>query len=345
MTRILVSELKPNPFRDMANYPLNADKIEALKKSINDTGFWDNLLVRKSPDGDGYEMAYGHHRREALRKAKVSEIDIPVRKLDDTHMAQIMAHENMEEWGHSASIEQETIRSIVVAFGKGRINLPSITTHPTGGNYYSASSTAPFSAAPIHQIYREAESNGSSRPALYSIESLSGFLGWKEYKVQGALHALALIEQNVAKPETFVGLSSRQASEVSKQAARVLRDTKDPVAARSVARGLSAGFRKSVGKQAAGDKKAVDVTIHNARRIANDLSGVKVTKPKKLPDFGRFIEGLRKAAVWYFENKKEQWAAAVQFREEMPAEDRKHLIAALRDLAKRATRMAEKMEA
>ncbi|HWE72327.1 MAG TPA: hypothetical protein VG328_04150 [Stellaceae bacterium] len=37
-----------------------------------------------------------------------------------------MAHENMEEWAHDASIEQETIRAVVEGFADGRIELPPV---------------------------------------------------------------------------------------------------------------------------------------------------------------------------------------------------------------------------
>src|ERR1019366_2674698 len=124
-----VSDLQPNPFRNLANYPLNPEKVEALKRSIKSTTFWDNLLVRKSPSGKGYELAYGHHRREALRQLKITEIDVPVRDIDNTRMAKIMASENMEEWGTSAVIEQETVRAIVEAYGAGEIEIPKPGLH------------------------------------------------------------------------------------------------------------------------------------------------------------------------------------------------------------------------
>jgi hypothetical protein len=62
----------------------------------------------------------------ALKKAGVDTVDIPVRDLDDTLMAKIMAHENMDEWAHNALIEQETLRSIVMGYAEGRIKLPSV---------------------------------------------------------------------------------------------------------------------------------------------------------------------------------------------------------------------------
>ena len=104
---LLVKDLKPNPFRRIDRYPINREKVEILKTSINETDFWDNLLARKN--GDGYEIAYGHHRLIALRELGIKEIDIPVRKLDNGLMIKIMANENLNEWSSNPLIIDETV--------------------------------------------------------------------------------------------------------------------------------------------------------------------------------------------------------------------------------------------
>ncbi len=82
-----------------------------LKASIRTTGFWDNLLVRKA--GTAFEVAYGHHRLEALRElVKESlideefELELPVRNLDDATMIRIMASENVEEYRVTSDIHR-----------------------------------------------------------------------------------------------------------------------------------------------------------------------------------------------------------------------------------------------
>jgi len=100
--KIAVKDLLPNPFRHLERYPINKSKVQQLKASIKQTSFWDNIVVRKSPNGaGGYELAYGHHRHLALKELDYREIDVPVRDLDDNTMAKMMAAENMEEWGSS----------------------------------------------------------------------------------------------------------------------------------------------------------------------------------------------------------------------------------------------------
>lgn len=108
--RVQIKDLKPNPFRDMKNYPINPEKIENLTNSINQTGFWDNILARKN--NGKIEIAYGHHRLVVLKKLKKPDdyVNIPIKELDDTNMIRIMANENMNEWDTNTMIIDETIR-------------------------------------------------------------------------------------------------------------------------------------------------------------------------------------------------------------------------------------------
>lgn len=108
--KIKVSKLKPNPFRDIKHYPIDQEKIDSLKASIEDTGFWDNLLCRKS--GDNYEIAYGHHRLEAVRQMGLTDVDIPVKDLDDETMLRIMANENRSEYQSSPVVIHETVKQV-----------------------------------------------------------------------------------------------------------------------------------------------------------------------------------------------------------------------------------------
>lgn len=335
--KIAVADLQPNPFRNLKNYPIDEAKVEALVRSIKDTTFWDNLLARKAPNGsDGFEIAYGHHRLKALKKARVDEIDIPVRKLDNTLMAQIMAHENLEEWSHSASIEQETVRSIIEAYGKGEINLPKPSKTANRMRF-----------APSFVVAEGSPSGENLYP--YTLETLADFLGWKHYKVETAINALALIESSVAKPETFQGLSTRQAKEVAEQATRILRQTNDPSRAKAVASGLASGFRQATGaKKTSSDspRRTKDVTIHSARTRADEMAGTKLAayKAKKLPNFDQFVESFAGATGWYFENKRHQWNAIVQHKEDMPAVAKRKLIAALQRLINEAQKYIDKLE-
>lgn len=105
--KVAVKDLKANPFRRMKRYPINREKVESLKTSINETSFWDNLLARQR--NGSTEIAYGHHRMVALQELGAKEIDIPVRDLDDGQMIRIMANENLNDWKMTPAVYTETV--------------------------------------------------------------------------------------------------------------------------------------------------------------------------------------------------------------------------------------------
>jgi len=109
--KVQIKDLNPNPFRDMDNYPIEEDKIQALVNSINETGFWDNIVARKN--GEGYQIAYGHHRLMALQRIfpETHVIDIPVKDFDDSTMLRIMANENDATWGINVRVDDETVKA------------------------------------------------------------------------------------------------------------------------------------------------------------------------------------------------------------------------------------------
>ena len=119
-----LKDVRANPFRNIDHYPILPDKIEALRASIQTTGFWDNVVAR-AVDG-GAEVAYGHHRLVALREeyGDDHQITLIIRDLDDETMLRMMADENRDEWRHDAVVEQETVKAVVEAYADGRIKLP-----------------------------------------------------------------------------------------------------------------------------------------------------------------------------------------------------------------------------
>lgn len=104
---VKLDELNDNPHRDPNAYVYNETKILSLMESIGDTSFWENLLARQTKDGR-IELAYGHHRKQALIKlvaeglTQYEEIKINVRRdteLTNEMMLKIFAQENKDEWG------------------------------------------------------------------------------------------------------------------------------------------------------------------------------------------------------------------------------------------------------
>jgi nitrogen regulatory protein PII len=215
--RFKIRDIQPNPFRHMENYPIRRDKVEALRKSLRTTGFWDNVVGRVNGDGKP-QIAYGHHRWTALQEeySPDHEVELIIRDLDDAHMLQIMAAENMEEWGTSALVEIETVNAVVEAYGSGKIQLEK-PDRIDGTTRY----------APSFQ-----QGNSGPGPARYYTAGTVGrFLGWTkgtsdepQNKVKNALSALELIEQGILSRDDFANLNTDQMTAVVREARQAKAD-------------------------------------------------------------------------------------------------------------------------
>ncbi|MGD0091751.1 MAG: ParB/RepB/Spo0J family partition protein [Planctomycetota bacterium] len=188
--KISLKELRSNPFQDPTLYPVHRKKVEALKASIRATGFWDNVLVRKSGNGEHYEMAYGHHRLVALKELVREklldpefQVDVAVRKLDDAAMLRIMANENADEYKATPEIVDETVRV-------AREYLQQQTKTPA--NQISASDIAQF---------------------------LGG--NWTEARAGLALQRLGLFDRGTLRREQLKGLPPAASRGVQREVGRV----------------------------------------------------------------------------------------------------------------------------
>lgn len=203
--KVPLKNVKPNPFRRIEQYPINAEKVLLLRESIQETGFWENVLARQNAEGD-IEIAYGHHRLAALRAMypETHEVRLTVKQLSDARMLQIMARENMDEWRTNASVLLETVRATVEAYAAGKVSLGEVPRN-----------RAVWRLAPSFRIGPGDElPSNSCRP--YTTDMLARFLGFlqpkgkPQQKVDDALAALAFMEQGEATATDFADLTVSQ---------------------------------------------------------------------------------------------------------------------------------------
>lgn len=175
--KIQVKDIQPNPFRNMAKYPVNQAKVDKLKNSINQTGFWDNIFVRPLPDTDQYQLAYGHHRLAALKEIGIKEIDIPVKEVDDAVMIQMMINENMSDWAADTVTINESVRAAKVFLDR------ELGKYKNWDEFRSGSNTLPISSEPE---FRNIKSKGIGH------NTLQKFMGsnWKEWMIKEGLRNL-----------------------------------------------------------------------------------------------------------------------------------------------------------
>ena len=178
---IRLGDIHPNPFRNIDRYPIDREKIEALKASINRTSFWNNVVGRATDDGA--ELGYGHHRLVALNElyGPDHEIDLIIMDLDDEAMLHVMADENMQEWGHKGPVIIETVRAV-------RDFLLATAPRQAGGNQHG---------------------NGTA-----SAASIAEFLGWPPGRIERALTVILGEEEGDLTPEDTAGLSLEHAFEL-----------------------------------------------------------------------------------------------------------------------------------
>ena len=221
MALFALKDIKSNPFRHIDRYPIRREKVAALRESLKATGFWGNVVGR-SQNGKA-EIAYGHHRLVALREeyGPNHKIDLLIRPLSDDTMIQIMARENMEEWGTSAAVEHETIRAVVEAAAKGLVHLPSVPAKSSQIRY-----------APSFAVGDGVPARGDHP---YTAQTLAQFIGWlkpdgsPQQKVYDALTSLQFIEEGLLTESDFEGLSTKQAEAVIAEA-RKARDRREATA-------------------------------------------------------------------------------------------------------------------
>jgi len=110
--KVKLKDLKPNPFRNFELYPINQEKVKGLETSIKETGFWANILCRKK-DGD-IQIAYGHHRLEALRNIQPpdTEINVIVQDISNERMIKIKGNENDEIYNCLPAAVDEQVKSV-----------------------------------------------------------------------------------------------------------------------------------------------------------------------------------------------------------------------------------------
>lgn len=144
--KIKLRQLTPNPYRDIGNYPIDKNRVAKLKGSILNTEFWGGLVCRKHLTKKGfYQIAFGHHRIEALKDLEYTEIPMTVLIYTEAQMLQAMAEENREIGQHDIKIMTQTVEQVkkfldeelrkYKTWEKARINKLINTLFGNAGNF------------------------------------------------------------------------------------------------------------------------------------------------------------------------------------------------------------------
>lgn len=222
--KVKIKDIVPNHHRLLYAYPIDQKKVDAIRKSIKQTGFWDNIVGRKIEDGK-VELAYGHHRWYALQQQfkPNHEVNIIIRDLNDATLLKIMAAENQEEWKSNAAIEHETIKAAVAAYARGEIVLPEVKDKTRSDLKRQAPSVLPVKLQAVDV------QGGFLEDRSYTMQQIADFFEWTEAngnvqdRVRYGFQALELIEEGLLTEADFDGLSRHQAKALIIQMNRVMK--------------------------------------------------------------------------------------------------------------------------
>lgn len=91
--------------------------IAELAESISLRGVLQPIIVRKSPDGNGFQLVAGERRWRASQKAGLNHVPALVRDLDDSATYEIALVENIQRQDLNAIEEASAYRKLIEDFG------------------------------------------------------------------------------------------------------------------------------------------------------------------------------------------------------------------------------------
>ena len=112
---IPVGAIRPLPGQPRRHFDENA--IAELADSIGLRGLLQPIIVRRAPDGDGFQLVAGERRWRAAQRAGLHQIPALVRELDDAATYEIALVENIQRQDLNAIEEASAYRRLIEDFG------------------------------------------------------------------------------------------------------------------------------------------------------------------------------------------------------------------------------------
>ncbi|WP_447932649.1 ParB/RepB/Spo0J family partition protein [Sphingopyxis fribergensis] len=110
-----VGSIRPLPGQPRRHFDENA--IAELADSIGLRGLLQPIIVRRAPDGEGYQLVAGERRWRAAQRAGLHQIPALVRELDDAATYEIALVENIQRQDLNAIEEASAYRRLIEDFG------------------------------------------------------------------------------------------------------------------------------------------------------------------------------------------------------------------------------------
>ncbi len=112
-----IESLKPNP--DQPRKRFEPAELEELSASIRDKGVLQPILVRSQPGQDGvWQIIAGERRWRAAQQARLTEVPIVVREMDDVEVFEVAIVENVQRADLTPLEEADAYRMLMERFGR-----------------------------------------------------------------------------------------------------------------------------------------------------------------------------------------------------------------------------------
>ncbi len=112
-----IESLKPNP--EQPRKIFNNDDLAELSASIRDKGVLQPILVRSQPGQDGvWQIVAGERRWRAAQLARLAEVPIVVREMDDVEVFEVAIIENVQRADLNPLEEADAYRMLMERFGR-----------------------------------------------------------------------------------------------------------------------------------------------------------------------------------------------------------------------------------
>ncbi|KKL56916.1 hypothetical protein LCGC14_2240610, partial [marine sediment metagenome] len=352
-----------------------------LIASYGESGFWDgSIQARPHPTkADKFQLAFGHHRKEAAKRARLKDLGVVVSKRDNATMLRMMATENAEEFKHSPLVTQETIGAVIEAYGAGEIDLEAVARdakghHAQHGVYSVFPDGKTASGLGVWQAQGPEDADGRFvGGSPYTCLTVARFLGWTKADGTQATHACRVAfdawhaahrygvdvgkyigripteAQSTKATEqilTSVRTATREAERAGLSPSAVSR------AAKEAARDVVAEFRGDTSArdlEAAGRAKRIGSAAADKAKVA---AGIKVNRkaPRPLPNFVlKLSDEIRDRVDRLLADIGEKTDAVLPYRDQLPSHVTRRITRVLRakgdEVQRRFHRSAKELEA
>jgi ParB family chromosome partitioning protein len=110
-----VEQLRPGQYQPRRRF--DPEEMQPLIDSVKEKGVLQPLLVRRIGDGNDYEIIAGERRWRAAQAARLHEVPVVVRELEDQEALEIALVENIQRQDLSPLEEAEGYKRLIEEFG------------------------------------------------------------------------------------------------------------------------------------------------------------------------------------------------------------------------------------